>query len=299
MKKVLFFTQNRWAFGSIHHALSKELYQYGIIANLLDWTQPYSSDEFKLLNDTYDIFVTMPEAVMPLHYSGIPLNKISTVAHGQWDMLLARRDHGVDFFKYINKFGVVSNILKQKSQEFGIPRLPEVLTMGVHFDMFYRRPADRLQKVGYGGAKETINFFGVEIKRGHLVKDVVSNLPSVNLVEHGFYNWMCMPAYYNSVDAVVISSLEESAGLPSMEAAAAGRLVLSTPVGYFEEHGTAGGGIQLSLNEAQYKTDLAEHLEFYSNNQEQYIKKCLEIQEYAKENYDWKHHIEKWVNFLQ
>jgi hypothetical protein len=49
MKKVLFFTQNRWAFASIHHALSKELYKNGIYANLLDYDIDYSHDEFNLL----------------------------------------------------------------------------------------------------------------------------------------------------------------------------------------------------------------------------------------------------------
>jgi hypothetical protein len=48
MKKVLFYNQNRWALGSIHHALAKELYKYGIIANLLDWTQQYSLEEIRL-----------------------------------------------------------------------------------------------------------------------------------------------------------------------------------------------------------------------------------------------------------
>lgn len=92
MKKVLFYTQNRWAFGSIHHGLCKELYKHNIYANLLDWTETYTSEEFELLNNTYDLFVTMPEAVLHLHYIyKVPLNKIIAVAHEQWDILLAKR----------------------------------------------------------------------------------------------------------------------------------------------------------------------------------------------------------------
>ena len=112
---------------------------------------------------------------------------------------------------------------------------------------------------------------------------------------------MCMPAYYNSVDAVVVSSIEESAGLPSMEAAAAGRLVLSTPVGYFTDYGPAGGGIILPLghpNESEFCSALTESLIFYQQNSDAYVQKCLEIQEFARETYDWKKHIESWVNFL-
>ena len=301
MKKVLFYTQNRWAFGSIHHALAKELYKYGIIANLLDWTQQYSPDEIRLLNDTYDLFVTNPEAVVHLNRLGIPPNKLATVAHGQWDMLLARRDNGNIFYNEISKFGVVSNVLKTKAAEFGIERVPDVVPFGIHFDLFYRKPSDNLTRIGYGGAKETKNFFDLEIKRGHLVKQTVEKIPGINLVEHGFYNWMCMPGYYNSVDAVVVSSIEESAGLPSMEAAAAGRLVLSTPVGYFEEYGPAGGGIILPLghpDESKFCSALTESLEFYQQNSDAYVRKCLNVQEFARETYDWKKHIESWVNFL-
>lgn len=298
MRKVLFYTQNRWAFGSIHHALSKELYKYGIIANLLDWTQQYSGEEFKLLNESYDLFVTMPDAVVHLNRCGIPGNKIATVAHGQWDMLLAKRDFGTGFYDQIYKFGVVSNILKDKAKEFGINRTPDVVQFGIHFDMFYRKPSSSLNKIGYGGARETKNFFNQEIKRGHLVKEVISDIPEVNLVEHNFYNWMCMPAYYNSVDAIVVSSTEESAGLPGLEAAAAGRLVLSTPVGYFEENGPRGGGIVLPIEEDSFKEKLSEYVKMYASDKEAYIKKCLEIQEYARENYDWSKHIQAWVEFL-
>ena len=67
MKKVLFYTQNRWAFGSIHHGLIKELYKHNIYGNLLDWTKRYTEEEFKYLDNTYDLFVTNPEAVMSLH----------------------------------------------------------------------------------------------------------------------------------------------------------------------------------------------------------------------------------------
>jgi glycosyltransferase involved in cell wall biosynthesis len=301
MKKVIFYTQNRWAFGSIHHALAKELYKYGIIANLLDWTQHYTPEEIVLLNDTYDLFVTNPEAVVHLNRLGIPPDKLATVAHGQWDMLLARRDFGNVFYNQIRKFGVVSNVLKTKAAEFGIERIPDVVPFGIHFDLFYRNPSDSLSRIGYGGAKETKNFFDVEIKRGHLVKQTIEAIPDVKLIEHNFYNWMCMPGYYNTVDAVAVSSIEESAGLPSMEAAAAGRLVMSTPVGYFEDYGPKGGGVVLPLghpNESEYCTALKESIEYYSKDSVAYNKKCLEIQEFARENYDWSRHIESWVNFL-
>ena len=299
MKRVLFFTQDRWAFATIHHALEKELYKYGIYSNLMNWRLEITPEEWGLLNDSYDLFVTNPEAVLPLGSCGIPLNKIAAVAHGQWDMLLAQKEcNNADFYHHLYKFGVVSDVLKRKSAEYKISsRVPDVVPFGIHFDVFYRKPSDRLQKIGYGGARATQNFFGMEIKRAHLVSGVVGKTP-LELVNHNFYNWMCMPSYYAKLDALAVSSTEESAGLPAMEAAAAGRLVLSTPVGYFEEHGPKGGGVVLPLADEEYCTSLFSNLAHYYNYPEEYQKKCKEIQEYARENYDWSKYIEGWVNFL-
>lgn len=114
MLKVLFFTENGWAFGSIHHGLCKELYKYGIFANLLDWTKEYSREEFDLLNSTYDLFVTNAPAVMHLNHNGIPPEKIIIIAHGQLDLLVANNNFGVEFYDYIRGYGVISNVLKNK-----------------------------------------------------------------------------------------------------------------------------------------------------------------------------------------
>jgi len=42
MKKILFFIEDNWAFGSIHNALCKELYKYDIYSNLLNWKVSYT-----------------------------------------------------------------------------------------------------------------------------------------------------------------------------------------------------------------------------------------------------------------
>lgn len=299
MRKILFYTQNRWAYGSIHHGLCKELYKYEIYANVLDWTQPYTLEEFSLLNSIYDIFVTNPEAVLPLHYNyHIPLEKIITIAHGQWDLLLARRDSGLEFFNHVREYAVVSNILKVKSKEFNIEREPKISRIGIHFDTFYSKISDSLKIVGYGGAKETINFFGEEIKRGELVEEAISDLKNIELVTHGFYNHLCMPGYYKTIDALIMSSTEESVGLPVMEAAASGKLILGTPVGYFENNGRKGGGILLSLERNKFIQEVKESICFYRDNPKEYKDACLSIQNFAKENYDWEVVIEDWVNLL-
>jgi glycosyltransferase involved in cell wall biosynthesis len=299
MKKVLFYTQNRWAYGSIHHALCKELYKYNIYANVLDWTQTYTSEEFELLNNTYDLFVTNPEAVLHLHYNyGIPLNRIIAIAHGQWDILLAKKEANIDFYPELHSYAVIAQVLKDKSEEFNISVIPKVIKYGIHFDVFYRSINKSLKNIGYGGAKEMLNFFGEEIKRGHLVEKVVSGIADLNLVSHNYYNHLCMPGYYNKIDALIMSSTEEAGGTPVMEASASGKLIIGTPVGYFKEDGKHGGGILVPLDELGFLNETRKNLLYYRDNPKQYREKCEEIQQYAREQYDWSKRIDSWVELF-
>lgn len=298
MKKVLFYTQNGWAFGSIHHGLCKELYKHNIYANLLDWTQNYTSEEFELLNNTYDLFVTMPEAVLRLHYSGIPLNKIIAIAHEQWDILLAKKEANIDFYPELHSYAVISKILVDKSLEIGISIVPKIVSAGIHFDAFYQPIHNSLKNIGYGGESKSLNFFGVDRKRGYLVEKVVSGIEDLNLVSHKFYNHLCMPAYYNKIDALVMSSLEEAGGLPAMESASAGKLVIGTPVGYFEENGKHGGGVLVPLDELSFLNETRKNLLYYRDNPKEYREKCEEIQYYAREHYDWSKTIYAWVELF-
>ena len=298
MLKILFFTQNRWAFGSIHHGLIKELYKHNIYANLLDWTKNYTEEEFIYLNNIYDLFVTTPEAVMSLHQIyKIPLNKIVTIAHGQWDLLLAKETWGTDFYSQIYNFGVVSEILKIKSHEFGISTIPKIVELGLHTDVYQCEPAQELKTVGYGGMKETKNYFEEDIKRGWMVETALQNL-GVNFKFNYELNHLCMPGYYQTIDCLVVSSSEESAGLPAMEAALAGRLVLGTPVGYFERNAKNGGGILLPLEPEQFIQKLKEYIIFYKNNPEEYRQACKQIQKYAQENYKWENKIDNWIKLF-
>jgi glycosyltransferase involved in cell wall biosynthesis len=107
-----------------------------------------------------------------------------------------------------------------------------------------------------------------------------------------------MVGYYKGVDSVIMSSTEEACGLPMLEAAAAGRLCIGTPVGYFAENGLKGGGIQVSLEENQFVNEVSAILNYYKNNPDQYRRKCLDIQEYARYNYDWSKVIDQWIELF-
>jgi glycosyltransferase involved in cell wall biosynthesis len=298
MKRVLFFTQDQWAFGSIHHGLIKELYVNDIYSQLLNWANSYSCEEFYLLNDIYDYFVTQPDAVgILINDYKIPRSKIIAIAHGQSDILNLKNRIGLEVLSDIKKYLVVSNILKEKSIEFGSPVIPEIINIGVHFNLFYSNPSNSLKAVGYAGAYEVKNLFGEEIKRGYLVDKAVE-LSNLAIKKHQFYNYMCMPAYYKEVDSVVMSSIEESVGLPMLEAACAGKLCIGTPVGYFENSSINGGGIQVRLSEDEFLEDTVNTLKYYKSNPQKYRKKCLDIQEYARYNYDWSKVIDQWVELF-
>ena len=298
MKKIIFYYERNWAFGSIHYGLMKELYKHGIYANLIDWDQEYSYEEFQLLNDNYDLFVSCPFNVLKLHRQyGIPLNKIVAVAHGQWDILLAKDRADFDFYPHIHSFCVISEILKKKCAEWGFTMLPKVVETGIHFDNFYQPVAEQLNKIGYCGAMQSTNFFGQEIKRGYLVEEVAKEL-NVPFVNHKKYNFACMPALYRQMDAVIMSSTEEAGGLPMMEAAAAGRLPMGTPVGYFEDNCEKGGGIILPIEADEFKTELKKHIIYLQSNPEDFRKKCAQAQEYAREHYDWSKKINSWVELF-
>jgi glycosyltransferase involved in cell wall biosynthesis len=297
MKKILFYTQNRWAFGSIHHGLCKELYKHNIYANILDEDITYTPKELELLNNGYDLFVTNPDKVISLHINGgIPLNKIIAIAHGQWDILLTLQ--GEDFYPHIHSFAVISNILKSKCKEWNISVEPKVVETGIHFDTFYALPSKQLQIVGYGGIKQTRNFYGQEIKRGHLVEQACANISNINLQASEVYSFLCMPAYYKTVDAVVMSSCEEAGGLPMLEAAAAGRLPIGTPVGFFEENAPKGGGILVPLDENAFVEQTKQTILHYRDNPSEYVNKCLEVQAYARDHYDWSKKIHTWVELF-
>ena len=76
----------------------------------------------------------------------------------------------MDFYPELYSCAVISQVLKNKSIEFNISVVPKIVEVGIHFDLFYQPVQNSLKNIGYGGAKETINFFGEEISRyDHLV----------------------------------------------------------------------------------------------------------------------------------
>lgn len=298
VKKILFYTENRWAFGSIHYGLCKELYKNGIHADVLDWSKPYTWEEFNFLNKNYDIFITNPDAAPILEKCGISLDKIIAVGHGQWDILRAKNLFNLNFSK-LRKYSVVSEILKKKSIEFGINEIPNIVKIGIHANVYKKNIPNELKKIGYAGSKNTLNFFRKNIKRGDLVEEAVRKAGNTELIFAKNLNNLCMPSYYDSVDCVIMSSCEEGAGLPMMEAAAAGRLTIGTPVGYYEEDAPKSGGIIVGIEEREFVEQAKNAILKYKSDPILYKKTCQQIQEYAIENFDWSKRIESWIKLIE
>jgi hypothetical protein len=66
MNSVLFFIENGWAFGTIHHGLIKRLWEHRIYANLLDWRLHYSGMEHHYFRHRYRQVCTTIDGITPL-----------------------------------------------------------------------------------------------------------------------------------------------------------------------------------------------------------------------------------------
>ena len=107
-----------------------------------------------------------------------------------------------------------------------------------------------------------------------------------------------MPGFYKDVDCIIVSSTEEGAGLPALEAGAAGKLVISTPVGHWLERCQPGGGHTVPIDEAEFKTHSIELLKDYKSDPEKYQTKCRSIQRFAQKHYDWSAVVDKWAKVI-
>ncbi len=295
--RIGFYTYSEWAFGAIHNALCKELYRLGIYANIIDWNKTYTQLEFDSFMELYDVFVTSPgKAVDILLAFGVPYDKIIVVVHGRYDVQ-AGISHGNNFNAF-RKYGGVSPDLQEYSKLLGINRDMIVAMNGIHFDYFYDKPQTKLSNIGYGGALEYKNHLdhNRDLKRGYLIKKVSdrTGIP-INVVTPRSY--MTMPSYYKTVSCVMVSSTEESCGLPLMEAAAAGRLPISTPVGVARDYPNSPC-IVLPFDENDYVERAFSVLSTLKSDSYQYHLNCVEAQDFARQHYDWSVRIWDWIKLL-
>ena len=301
MKKIVFYYYNEKAFGSIHYELCKYLFGHGIDGVVLAWNRAYSIEEMNELDSVTDLFVTNPDGYhwMVEKYN-IPSDKIVIVAHALLDLHQLIEARGIVAFDRPKAFAVVSDFLRDETKKLGIKRTPQVLRMGINVERYTVKPPAKLTTVGFAGTFHRSDpHTEYDLKRGQLVEAAAQSAGLQFKVAEYYHNsFVTMAGFYASVDCVIVASTEEGAGLPMMEAAAAGRLTIGTPVGYYVADGAASGGVVVPIEQADFLREVHEALIYYKNHPAAFQKKCAEIQRYAHQHYDWAQHIKPWVKLL-
>jgi hypothetical protein len=298
VKRVLFFAGTAWAFGSVHFELVKYLHSRGLVADVLDFGRVYNRDEMAMMGQYYDCIVGVVGETWPLTDTyGIPHEKIVAIAHGEYDLqhvLEARPPEELDRFA---GYGVISEWLLQLSADLGIRRVPKIVKYGVNYQRFLAPLASELRIVGYGGSMHRADPAGVDWKRGVLAQEAAEAAGLV-FAPAGQFHFLAMPQYYRKVDAVLVTSLREGFGLPAMEAAAAGRLVISTPVGGFPDQASLGAGITAPLGADEYKEFVIDRLTYCKDHPTDYVEMCRQIQQAAR-YLDWVHTVDDWIELIK
>jgi hypothetical protein len=262
----------------------------------LDWQRQYPPGFF----DSFDRILTLPHAGSTFLATkhGVPRGKIILVAHAECDIQqLLRRERGDTWGRYAG-YAVVSDTLACSSLSLGITREPVVLRTGISCS-FYDMPIPKnLRSVGYATLMERTNEYGMEIKRGKLAKRAAEQAGLEFKVATGLKREQ-MPDFYRSVDAVIMSSLQEGGGMPPYEAAAAGRLVIGTPVGDFPRLCLEGLGILGPLNDRKFEDFAVGVLMRYKADDALFRLRCEHTRTAARRNRDWGVVMPEWQRFIE
>ena len=312
-KNVVFYTEGDWAFGSLHYELFKYLWEYGYNCHLLKWEKHYTPEELRELDAYTDLWVTTPHGYIGLKYTkaAVEPERCIVMGYASMDLEELKVKHGLDDYAKFRKYGVCSQYLVNHSKNIGIQRIPDICRIAINYNTYSRcEPNKELRTIGYAGAYYTRNEFSEDTiandlfarqcsrKRGYLVKEIAERVGLDFKIASSYHNsYVTMPGFYKSVDCIMASSLDEGAGLPILEGGAAGKLILSTPVGHWNEKVGNAGGIALPMDEEGYIRESVDVLSFYKKHPNLYYKKCLEIQQHA-ESYDWKYYLKDWLKIL-
>ena len=298
--KILIYGYTQWSHGRVYYDLCKQLHRRGYIVDIIDWRVNHAA----YIGDVipfYDLFITALDGVRTLTNAyGVPIDRIIALSHHEFDIRMLIEQMGIEVFEKFANYGVVSEFLYSASLMKGVPRAPMVASLGVDFAEFYSEIPERLASVGYASSMSN-KTYGIEWKRGELAEAAARDAGLAFKVAGSTGNQMSlhdMPDFYRSVEAVLTSSISEAAQLPVMEAAAAGRLVISTPVGHFPRKAYQGGGIMAPIESEKFKNFTGATLRYYKENAAAYVNKCRQIQNAARK-FDWQYSIGDWIELIE
>jgi len=298
--KVLIYGYPQWSHGRIYYDLCKQLHRRGYIVDLINWQENHSAYIAELI-PFYDLFMTALDGVSTLTDGyGVTYDRVIALSHHELDIRMLIEQKGVEVFDRLANYGVTSEFIYCASLMKGVPRVPKVVPTGVNFAEFYSKISESLATVGYASSM-SVTTYGIEWKRGELAEAAAREAGLEFRVAGSTGNQISfhdMPEFYRSVDAVLTSSISEAAQHPVIEAAAAGRLVIGTPVGHFPRKAYEGGGILAPVEAGKFKAFTVETLRYYKDNPAAYRDKCHAIQEAARK-FDWKYTIDDWVELIE
>lgn len=297
--KLLFFIDPNWAFGMIHQPLVKHLTAKGHIADIISWYVGYQRDEMRLIADRYDRVVTIASGVkVAMQDYGIPPEKLIVFSYSDYDIVKVQQE-GISsaIFEKFAAYGVPSHNLLSISLSLGITRIPSVLPIGLDMAKYDGPIPEKLSIVGYGTALSRKNHYGVEFKRGALAEECAKAAGLEFKPAHAF-NYLAVPGYWQTVDCLLASALYETAPIPQLEAAASGRLVLSSAVGNTAELACAGIVELIPSNERLFREVAINKLKEYAGNPEAFRATCEQARE-GVSMYDWKKVLPLWEGFFE
>jgi len=299
--KLVIYGYPYWSHGRVYYDISKHLYVRGYIVDILNWQVSHASYINEIIG-FYDLVMTALDGIGTLvDIYGVPHERIIALSHHEMDLRILIGQKGVEVFEKFAGFGVVGYQLYDASAILGVQRHPHVVPLGVNFADFCADIPERLATVGYAGSFSQKTALGVEIKRGELAEAAAREAGLAFKVAGSTANQISfhdMPDFYRTVDAVLVSSVTEGAQLPVREGAAAGRLVISTPVGDFPHRAYQGGGIIAPIESEKYRKFAAATLKYYKENPSAYVEMCHKIQNAARQ-FDWEYMIGDWVELIE
>jgi glycosyltransferase involved in cell wall biosynthesis len=299
--KILIYGYPAWSHGRVYYDLCKQLYNKGYIIDIINWQVNHAGYMAELIA-YYDLFIAALDGVRNLvEVYGVPCDKVIALSHHEMDIRILIEQMGTGAFEKFAGYGVVSYQLFDASVIFGVPRHPLVVQLGVNFDEFCAEIPERLATVGYAGSYSHKTIDGIEIKRGDIAEAAAREAGLAFKVagwtgdQISFHD---MPEFYKSVDAVLISSVTEGAQMPVKEGVAAGRLVISTPVGDFPLRASQGVGILAPIESHKYRKFVSDTLKYYKENPAAFVNKCRKIQDAARQ-LDWEYVISDWIELIE
>ncbi len=306
VRKIIFFAHTEWSTGRLYFELCKRLYHFEIDSHILDWERQYNVEEILEQNKVTDLWVSSSPGIVALHYRyNIPLEKCVLLLFHPVDIAILQQNN-IDVSRLAN-FAAVANWIQKQCNH--LPIQPKLVTIGINTHTFKCELPKQLKTLGFGSAyhsreyienfKKTNPFEPAIFKRGYLVKEIAEKVGlefKAAFLYHKTYR--TMPGFYNEVDCILCPSEDEGAGGPVIEGGAAGRLIITTNTGGYEQFITKKGADSVSVSENLFITETIENLKKYIESPKLFQSRCEEIQTYALRMYDWDNFIEDWVKLF-